>query len=80
MAMEKSRMVKTLWFGVALVIAGVVSGILEQLLYGGRLDENNVVQESFFLPLAFILIFLDGVLIVVAAALFLFNGVRERRD
>ncbi|MGD9255392.1 MAG: hypothetical protein PVF23_06470 [Chromatiales bacterium] len=72
-------MVKTLWFGVALVIAGVASGILEQLLYGGRLDENNVVQESFFLPLAFILVFLGGALIVVAAALFLLNKVRETK-
>jgi hypothetical protein len=73
-------MTKTMWFGIALVIAGVTSGILEQLLYGGRLDENNVVQESFFLPLAFILVFLGGVLILVAAALFLLKKVRETRD
>lgn len=70
-------MTKTMWFGIALVIAGVASGIFEQVLYGGRLDENNVVQESFFLPLAFILIFLGGVLIVVAAALLLLNKVRK---
>jgi hypothetical protein len=70
-------MIKTMWSGIALVIAGVTSGILEQLLYGGRLDENNVVQESFFLPLAYILVFLGGVLILVAAALFLLKKVRE---
>ena len=73
-------MTKTMWSGFALVIAGVASWILEQLLYGGRLDENNVLQESFFLPLAFILIFLGGALIVFATALFLRNKVREARD
>jgi hypothetical protein len=66
-----------MWSGIALVVAGVASGILEKLLYGGRLDENNVVQESFFLPLAFILVFLGGALIVVAAALFLLNKLRQ---
>ena len=73
-------MTRTMWSGFALVVAGVASGILEQVLYGGRLDENNVVQESFFLPLAFILVFLGGVLILVAAALFLLKKVRETRD
>lgn len=52
------RMKKLMWLGIALIASGVLSAILEQVFYGGRLDENNVVQESFFLPLAFILIFL----------------------
>lgn len=41
-----------------LVLLGlaVASYVAEAVLYGGRLDENNVVQESFFLPLTFILI------------------------
>ena len=72
-------MTKTMWSGSALLIAGVASWILERLLYGG-LDENNVLQESFFLPLAFILIFLGGALIVFATALFLRKKVREARD
>ena len=49
-----------MWLGIAQVIAGITSGFLEQVFYGGRLDENNVVQDSFFLPLAFILMFLGG--------------------
>lgn len=73
-------MTKTMWSGYALLIAGVASWILEQLLYGGRLDENNVLQESFFLPLAFILIFLGGALIVFATALFLRKKMQEARD
>ena len=41
-------------------MAGMTSGVLEQVFYGGRVDENDVLQDSFFLPLAFILIFLGG--------------------
>ena len=51
-------MSKLMWLGIALVLAGAASGMLEQIFYGGRLDENGVLQESFFLPLAFILLFL----------------------
>ncbi len=58
-------MKKLMWLGIALIASGVLSAILEQVFYGGRLDENNVVQESFFLPLAFILIFLGGGLLIV---------------
>ena len=60
-------MSKLMWLGLALVVSGITSGILEQGFYGNRLDENNVLQESFFLPLAFILMFLGGGLIVVCA-------------
>ncbi len=59
-------MSKLMWLGITLLVSGVASGILEQTFYGGRVDENNVLQESFFLPLAFILIFLGSVLIVFA--------------
>jgi hypothetical protein len=72
-------MTKTMWSGSALLIAGVASWILDRLLYGG-LDENNVLQESFFLPLAFILIFLGGALIVFATALFMRKKMQEARD
>ena len=59
-------MSKLMWTGIAVLMAGVASGLLEKTFYG-YIDENNVVQESFFLPLAFILIFLGGGLIIVAA-------------
>ncbi|WP_178346938.1 DUF3955 domain-containing protein [Marivita hallyeonensis] len=35
-------------------VLAVVCGTLEVLFFGGRLDENGVVQESLFLPLSFI--------------------------
>ena len=69
-------MSKLTWLGIALVVSGVTSGILEQKFYGGRLDENNVLQESFFLPLAFILIFSGGALIVVATGRYWINRIR----
>jgi hypothetical protein len=58
-------MSKLMWFGIVALMAGVASGVLERTFYG-YVDENNVLQESFFLPLAFILIFVGGGLIVVA--------------
>ena len=72
-------MTRTMWSGSALLIAGVASWILDRLLYGG-VDENNVLQESFFLPLAFILIFLGVALIVFATALFMRKKMQEARD
>ena len=73
-------MSKLMWLGITLVVSGVASGILEQRFYGGRVDEYNVLQESFFLPLAFILIFLGGVLIVVAAGWYLKEWIRRPRN
>ena len=58
-------MSKLMWLGIAALMAGVASGVLERTFYG-YVDENDVLQESFFLPLAFILIFLGVGLIVVA--------------
>lgn len=72
-------MSKLTWLGIAALMAGVASGVLERTFYG-YVDENNVLQESFFLPLAFILILLGGGLIVVAIARNLIKGFRSRSD
>jgi len=72
-------MSKLMWLGIAALMAGVVSGALEKIFYG-YVDENNVLQESFFLPLAFILIFLGGGLIVVAMARNLIRKFRSTSD
>jgi hypothetical protein len=69
-------MSKLMWLGIALVVAGMASGLLEQIFYGNRLDENNVLQDSFFLPLAFILIFLGGGLIILATGRYLKKKIR----
>jgi hypothetical protein len=44
-----TRLTKT---GIGLVAIGVIFGVLERTFYGNRLDENNVIQESLFLPLS----------------------------
>jgi len=50
--------------GIGLVVVGVVCGAMEKIFYGNRLDANNVLQESFFLPLS---IFLTLIGLVVLA-------------
>jgi len=51
---------------LALVLAGL-SGLAETAFYGA-IDANGVVQESFFLPLTFILAAL-GIVLIVASLL-----------
>ena len=72
-------MSKLMWLGIAAMMAGVASGVLERTFYG-YVDENNVLQESFFLPLAFIMIVLGGGLIAVAIARNLSNKFRSPSD
>ena len=69
-------MSKIIWLGIALIMAGMTSGFLEQVFYGGRVDESNVVQDSFFLPLAFILVFLGGAMVVISAGLVFLKKIR----
>jgi ABC-type thiamin/hydroxymethylpyrimidine transport system permease subunit len=68
-----------MWLGIAALMAGVASGVLERIFYG-YVDENNVLQESFFLPLAFILVFLGGAMIVAAIARNLSKRFRDPSD
>jgi peptidoglycan/LPS O-acetylase OafA/YrhL len=72
-------MSKLMWLGIAALMAGVASGVLERTFYG-YVDEHNVLQESFFLPLAFILIFLGGALMAVATARNLTKRFRNPSD
>jgi hypothetical protein len=58
-------MSKLMLTGIAFVIAGIMCAAFEKIFYGGRLDENNVVQESFFLPLSFMLAFV-GIILLAA--------------
>ena len=71
-------MSKLMWLGTASLASGVASGALERVFYGARLDENNVLQESFFLPLAFILSFLGVGLIATATCRYWIRKIRSR--
>jgi hypothetical protein len=72
--MSKSSLV-----GIALVIGGVVCGALEKIFYGNRLDANNVVQESFFLPLSIFLTSIGVVVLAYGGARFLWKQLKKMR-
>jgi len=57
---------KIILVGLVIILLGVSSWLAEQHFYGGRLDNNFVVQESFFLPLAFILSGIGLIIIIVS--------------
>ncbi len=60
------RCTKMRWVGVLLILLGIMSYVAEQVFYGGTIDENGVVQESFFLPLALLLGFLGLIVLVIS--------------
>jgi hypothetical protein len=72
-------MSKVMWAGIAALIFGSISGVLERTFYG-YVDENNVLQESIFLPLAFILLFLGCGLVAIAMVRTLIGRFRKPRD
>ena len=71
----KRRLVR---IGAILLALGFLSGLAEEIIYGGRVDENGVVQESFLLPLTFLLVMPGLLLLLVAAGLALRDIVREQ--
>ncbi len=56
---------------------GFTSGVAEGFFYGG-VNEEGVVQESFFLPLSFLLSFVGSVLLVVAIAISAFKKMKKK--
>ena len=57
--------------GVMFVALGLASGIAERIFYNG-LNEDGALQESFFLPLAFILLTFGLICLLVAGLRYLF--------
>ena len=55
--------------GIVLLCLAFASGLAEHIFYGNRLDENDVLQESFFLPLTYILSFPGVILLIASLAL-----------
>lgn len=68
---------KIAWIGFLLVALGLVFYVAERVFYGG-VDDNGVLQESFFLPLSFILGILGTLLLLVAGSLALAGFFRRR--
>ena len=52
--------------GLGFVSLGVLCGIAENALYGGRLDSNGVIQESLFLPLTFVFLAIGAAFLLTA--------------
>jgi hypothetical protein len=69
---------KALYLGTLLVLIGIVSIVLENIFYQ-TLDENNVLQESFFMPLGAFAIIVGG-LSVLAGLLKAWLNKRWRRN
>ncbi len=57
---------KIILIGIIIILLGVSSWLAEKYIYDGRLDNNYIVQESLFLPLAFILSGIGLVVIIVS--------------
>lgn len=60
------RFSKLSWIGIVLIALGVASYLAEQVFYE-YVDENGVLQESFFLPLAFILGCIGLILLLIGS-------------
>lgn len=57
---------KIISIGLLIILLGVFSWLAEKYFYDGRLDNDYIVQESLFLPLAFILSGIGLVVIIVS--------------
>ncbi len=65
-------MTKLRLFGIVALVLAALSGLFERLFYGD-VGPDGVLQESFFLPLAYILATLG--IVMIAASVF-----QSRRD
>jgi len=65
--------------GIGLVIVGVVCGAMEKIFYGNRLDANNVLQESFFLPLSIFLTLIGLVVLAFVCGRLVWTKIKKMR-
>ena len=72
-------MSKTAFVGIGLVIVGVVCGAIEKIFYGNRLDANNVLQESFFLPLSIFLTLIGLVVLAFVCGRLVWTKIKKMR-
>ena len=61
------------------MIVGVICGALEKIFYGNRLDANNVLQESFFLPLSIFLTLIGLVVLAFVWGRLLWTKIKKMR-
>ena len=61
------------------MIVGVVCGAMEKIFYGNRLDANNVLQESFFLPLSIFLTLIGLVVLAFVCGRLVWTKIKKMR-
>ncbi len=66
--MNNRNLVKSIFLGASLLTVGIVFLVLENTFYQ-TLDKNNVLQESFFMPLGVLAVILGALVILIALLL-----------
>jgi hypothetical protein len=61
------------FLGIIILFIGIIFLKLEGVFYGNRLDENNVIQESWFMPLSIIFIFVGVIILLIQFILFILH-------
>ena len=61
------------------MIVGVACGAMEKIFYGNRLDANNVLQESFFLPLSIFLTLIGLVVLAFVCGRLVWTKIKKMR-
>ncbi len=69
---------KTFWVAIACFIMGVACAVAESVFYD-TLDENGVLQESLFLPLSFLFVFIGMMTMGFVGGRQLFRKLNSRR-
>ena len=55
--------------GIVFLTLSIACWIAERVFYGARVDENGILQESWFVPLS-ALFFLLGIVLLISSFLF----------
>lgn len=58
---------KFIILGIAALLCAGASMLVEMFVFGGGVNPDRIVQESFFLPLSFILLLISGAFLIIGA-------------
>lgn len=63
--------------GIVFIALGIISGFIQQNYYG-YIDAEGVIHDSIFLPLAFILTMIGGLLLLICIVRFVIHKFRKK--
>jgi hypothetical protein len=58
---------KFIILGIAALLCAGASLLVETFIFGGGVNPDRIVQESFFLPLSFILLLISGAFLIIGS-------------